>query len=522
MEQELQAILPNLEQLDSELLSRSFSDYVQKVWPLVEPSTRYLHTWHIDLMCEYLEAVTIGQIKRLIINIPPRHMKSLLVSVLWPTWTWTHQPHSRWLLASYVASLSIRDSVKRRSILESQWYRDRWGDKVELAKDQNQKTEFQNARLGHMIVSSVGGSVTGVGGDYIVIDDPLDPRRAVSDVQRETANQWMDQVISTRLNDKRTGAIVVIMQRLHEKDVTGHLLSKKDESGVADWHHLELPAITEKKTVVHFPLTHKEIVREVGDLIWPAKEDEILLHAQKRSMGSYAFSGQYQQSPSPAGGGVVKEKWWRYYNPQLLVVEQLDQMIQSWDMSFKDTMEGSYVVGQVWGRKGANKYLLDQVRKRIDFPQTIMEVKAMCVKWPQTTAKLIEDKANGPAVISTLHNHVSGIVAITPQGGKEARCAAISPQIEAGNVYLPDPQVFPWVEDFVLEFAKFPLGENDDQVDSASQALNYMPSYIDRNGSKMFEESMFVDYSGQPIRHDGGEEGGDGFSKSNWRDMEPW
>jgi len=462
--EQLQALLPSLEQLDRELIGREgLKEYVRAAWAIVEPSTSYLHNWHIDMLCEYLEAVSNRQILRLIINIPPRYMKSLLTSVFWPTYTWTIHPHTRWLFASYAQSVSTRDSVKRRDLVSSQWYRSLWGDKVTIAKDQNQKTEFQNTAKGYMMSSSVGASITGAGGDYIVIDDPLDPKQALSDIQRDTANRWIDQTISTRLNDKRRGVIVLIMQRLHERDVTGHLLSKKDDTGVPDWHHVSVPAEATKKTTIQFPVSKTKVERNTDDLLWPQKEDREILDRQKRAMGSYAYAGQYQQSPAPLEGGLFKKQWWRFYQPSLLPQESVEQLVQSWDMSFKSAQDNSFVVGQVWARVGVNRFLLDQVRFHGDFPKTVQAVVGMKHKWPHSTAILIEDKANGPAVISTLNSTIQGIIAITPKGSKEARAAAVSYQVEAGNIQLPNPEDCPWVEEFMLECEQFPNAEHDDQ-----------------------------------------------------------
>jgi len=447
-----------------ELAERKLADFIRQAWHVIEPATPYLHNWHIDLICEYLEAVSAGQITRLIINIPPRYMKSIAVSVMWPVWEWIRHPETRWIFASYSQSLSTKHSVDRRTIIQSDWYQSRWGDRFKLVEDHNLKTEFLNDKRGHMIATSVGGTSTGKGGNRLVVDDPLNPKEAASDVLRERANTWFDQTFYSRLDDKKTGAIVVIMQRLHEKDLTGHLLEQGGE-----WEHLCLPAIAEDRQVIHFPMSGRTLVREPGDLLWPEREGPKEIEAAKLALRSYGFAGQYQQRPSPMEGGIFKRGWWKFYKEP---PARFDEMLQSWDCSFKNASTSDYVVGQVWGRVGGEFYLLDQVRDRMDFTETLQAVRALTAKWPKARSKLIEDKANGQAVIDALKREISGIIPVTPKESKEARAMAVQPFMEAGNVYLPDPSIAPWIHDFIEECAAFPNAAHDDQVDAMTQALN--------------------------------------------------
>jgi predicted phage terminase large subunit-like protein len=488
--------LPTLDEIQTEKAGRHLADYIRPAWPVIEPGTEYLHNWHIDAISEYLEAVTMSQIRRLIINLPPRNMKSIMASVDWPTWSWIKRPELRWLFASYSQSLSTKHSVDRRTIIQSAWYRQRWGDRYQLRGDANLKTEYMNDHRGHMIATSVGGTATGKGGDILVADDPLNPKAAVSDLQREGANTWFDGTFYTRLDDKRRGAIVLVMQRLHESDTTGHLLAKE-----AGWEHLCLPAEAEKRTIVVMPISGREIIREPGDILWPEREGPKELADAQTALGAQGYAGQYQQRPSPPGGSILKRHMWRYWRPRgvelppvpvvmpdgeirmveaVELPERFDEMAQSWDMNFKDeeSARGSkppdFVVGQVWGRKAADKFLLHQARGRYSFPETIAAVERMSVSWPEARAKWIEDKANGSAVISMLRHKVAGLIPIQPDGGKIPRTQAASPEIESGNVYLPHPALFIWVEGFIEECAGFPNGANDDQADAATQALNKM------------------------------------------------
>lgn len=443
------------------MAARSLAEFVRQAWHVVEPSTPFVPGWHIDAITEHLEAVSGGEIRNLLLNLPPRHMKSLLVSVFWPCWEWVRSPERRWLFSSYAAQLSIRDSVKCRRLLESPWYQRNWGDRFALTGDQNTKGRFENNKSGYRLSISVGGAATGEGGDRVVCDDPHHVQEVESDAIRKSTLDWWDVVMSTRLNDPKTATKVIVMQRCHERDLSGHVL----EHG--GWEHLCLPAeFEERRRVTGIGWVDPRTER--GELLWPERFGTKELEELKRGLGSYAAAGQLQQRPSPAEGGILKRGWWQYYRT---LPERFDTVIQSWDCAFKDTASSDFVVGQVWGRLGADKYLLDQVRGRMDCPATIRAVRQLSEKWPAAHTKLIEDKANGPAVISMLRHEVDGLIAVNPEGGKEARAHAVSPQIEAGNVHLPNPERMPWITAFVEECAVFPKGPHDDQVDAMTQAL---------------------------------------------------
>lgn len=476
---------PNLgAKVRRELATRSFREFVVQAWPIIEPHTPFVPGWHIDAIIEHLEAVTRGDIRNLLINVPPRHMKSLLVSVLWPAWEWIQHPERRWLFSSYAASLSIRDSVKCRTLIESPWYRRFWGDRFALVSDQNTKIRFDNNRTGYRIATSVGGTATGEGGDRIVCDDPHNVQEAESDAVRKSTLDWFDVVMSTRVNDPRTAAKVVVMQRCHQTDLSGHLLAK------GGWEQLRLPAeFEEPKCMTSIGWSDPRIAP--GELLWSERFGPKEIADLKTSLGSYGAAGQLQQRPSPLAGGLIQRQWFRFWQPPdanlppvsvrlpdgtvigvvAPVVGKVQERAQSWDCSFKDLKTSDYVVGQVWGRIGASYLLLDQVRARMDCPATVKAVRDLSARAPNCSAKLIEDKANGPAVIQILQNEIPGILPVNPQGGKIARATAVSPLIEAGNVYLPHPLFMPWVADFIEECAQFPNGAHDDQVDAMTQML---------------------------------------------------
>lgn len=446
---------------------QSLRRYVEQAWPILEPEMPFLSNWHIDYLAEHLEAVTAGDITRLLINIPPRYMKSLLVSVLWPTWEWIQAPHRRWIFASYAESLSSKHSVDRRTILQSRWYQGRWGDQVQLALDQNVKSEFLNTRRGHMIATSVGGSITGKGGSRIVVDDPHNPVQAESDAQREAALEYFSRTLSTRLDNKKDDAIVVVMQRLHERDLAALCLD-------LGFTHVCLPAEAEGPARFVFPRSQRVYARAPGDVLWPERDGPAVLAQQKVLLGSAAYAGQYQQRPAPAGGLLFQREWFKFYDE----LPAVTTWAQSWDMTFKDSASSDYVVGLVGARKGADIYVVDRVKGKWAFTDSCRQVVALKQRYPKTGPIYIEDAANGPAIANALKRRVQGIVSVKPEGGKYARAQAAQPLVEAGNVWLPNPRphgrLIPeraWVDDFLHQCCAFPTASYDDDVDALTQLV---------------------------------------------------
>lgn len=493
--------LPSQDEVLAELCRRRLSRFIREAWPIVEPATPFVDGWHLDVVAEHLEAVGAGELPRLLINVPPRTMKSLTVGVFWSAWEWLTKPHLRWLYASYAQDLSQRDSLKCRRVIKSEGGSQdgtlfqRVGyqgvlrlldpEPWTLAGDQDAKTKYETSRTGMRLATSVGGVATGEGGDRVVVDDPLNAKQARSETERKAANTWWDETMTTRFNNA-SAAAVIVMQRLHEDDLTGHLLEQ------GGWHHLCLPAEYVPKHQFTYPETVKlpsgrelngDPRTEAGELLEPIRLSADRLAELKRSLGSYGYAGQMQQQPSPLEGGMFKRNWWEFWRVETLP-HVWQRMIATWDMTFKDTESAaaSYVVGQVWGIDGADRYLLAQVRAKLGFTDTQKAVRALADYLPQATAKLVEEKANGAAVIDSMKSKVPGLVAIHPEGGKEARAAAVEPLVEAGNIYLPDAEHIPvphgytatTVTDFIEECAVFPNGTHDDQVDAMSQALNWL------------------------------------------------
>jgi predicted phage terminase large subunit-like protein len=466
----MQKTLPSKVDRKRRLAELSLYEFTVQAWPVIEPSTTFLTNWHLELICEHLEAVKAGEILRLIINQPPRTMKSISTSVMLAPWWWISDPSMRMMFASYSGDLAVDHSVARRRILESDWYKARW-PQVKLTTDMNVKLSYENDKRGKMIATSVGSKATGLGGNLLVCDDLLNVRDAYSELKRKDANDFMTKTLATRLDNKFTGAIIIVMQRLHEDDPTGHLLAS-DADG--EWTHLCIREQEKERTVIHFPRSGREVIREAHELLWPEREGEKQIASVKKLLGTRGYSAQYQQDPAPAEGTMFKDSWWRFYLPSQL--PRMDEVIQSWDLNFGGGKDADYVVGLVIGRAGAEKYILDMAREQADFPATLRMFRLVSAKWPQAQAKLVESAANGAALISTLRKEIEGIIPVPPKGSKEVRAQAVTATVEAGNVLLPALSLEPlriesWVQTFIDEHSRFPHGSNDDIVDADSQGL---------------------------------------------------
>jgi len=428
----------------------------------VDPT--YRRPPHILLLGEYLAKVERGEILRLIVEMPPRHGKSETTTIKFPAYYLGKHPDRRVIIASHTANLAARFSMRARNDFD-QYAPEVFGLRVnpEVAAMYRWDVLDPNAPPGQppggMVAAGIGGPITGQGAHLAVIDDPVkDAEAANSKLQRDAIWDWYRFVLRTRLFPG--AAVILVLTRWHEDDLAGRLLKQAAEDPLADqWTIVRLPAIAEEGD----PLG-----REIGKALWGEQYDVRALAAVKASVGSYVWAALYQQRPAPPEGNILKREWWKFYRQ---APEAFDEIIQSWDCAFKDHKDDDYVVGQVWGRKKADKYLLDQVRGRMSFTATLTAIRTLSAKWPRARAKLVEDKANGTAVMDTLKHEIPGLIAVEPEGGKEVRAQAVSPDIEAGNVYLPDPSTAPWIHDFLEECTAFPKAPNDDQVDAMTQAL---------------------------------------------------
>ncbi len=460
------AKLPSLQEVKIELARRALLDFVLYTYPDYQPN------WHHVELCKLLDRFVAGDIKRLMVFLPPRHGKSELVSRRLPAFILGKYPDDSVIAASYGADLASMMNRDVQRIIDGEKYTDVFpGTKLfgENVRTTAQGNYLRNSDIfevvghkGYYKSSGVGGAITGMGCKWGIIDDPIKNRaEAESQVYRDSLWGWYTSTFYTRL--EKDARILVTVTRWHEDDLAGRLLRLAKESPDADqWEVFSLPAIADGELLDCDP-------RQPGEVLWPDKYPQADMLKIKATIGSYEWSALYQQRPSSPAGNILNRSWWKYYRQ---APSKFDIVIQSWDCTFKDSAGTDYVVGQVWGRLGADKYLIDQVRARMDFPATIAAVRALSGKWPIARAKLVEDKANGPAVIATLKREIPGLIAVEPEGGKVVRAWSVSPDIEAGNVYLPESAE--WVSDFVEECASFPNGTHDDQVDAMSQGLNYL------------------------------------------------
>lgn len=443
--------------------------------------TDYQVNWSHSLVCNALDKFVRGEIKRLMIFEQPRVGKSELVSRRLPSFAFGLYPDINILQATYGDDLSRMHNNDVQRIMSYEVYKELFpntqlpgeiSDNTTPGKWIRTSNMFQIVgRKGFYRSTGVGGALTGMGADMLIIDDPFKNRKeADSQVVRDMVWNWYASTAYTRL--EKDGRILLTMTRWHEDDLAGRLIKQMKEDPDADqWVVISLPAIYESE----IPTSYDP--RLNGEALWPEKYNEDRLKTIKASIGTREWNALFQQRPSALEGSTIKRKWFKFYKE---LPDSVVNYMQSWDLSFDDKEGSSHTVGQVWGQKGANLYLIDQVRDQMNFPAQIQAVRTFSAKHPKVHGKLIENKANAHALISTLEEEIYGIIRVEPKGSKEDRAKAASPSIEAGNVWLPDPSIAPWVHDFLDECANFPNGTNKDQVDTMTQAiLRYRQGLVD-------------------------------------------
>lgn len=450
-----------------EQAERSLGAFIRQAWSVIEPGTTYIDNWHIELIAEHLQAVNSGEIRRLIINIPPRHMKSIEATVCYPVWTWIQHPEKRFIKVSYSDALSRKHNILSRDIINSPWYQQNWSDRFHLKYDVNRQNEFENNHHGMLYSTSVGGAITGNGADVIIIDDPQNPIMANSETERQNSIDFFKNTLQTRLNNPKTGAFIIIMQRLHENDLTGYILSED-----LGYTHLCLPAEAPERTVITFPISQKQIVREEGDILNPQRFDHEVIESLKKSMGSLQYAGQFQQVPAPAEGVIFKREWLHSFYSDGAAPSTQD--IQSWDMAFTKSEGSAKVAGFVMGRHHADIYIKDLVNDKMTFTESVAAVRTLSGKWPRARAKVVENKANGPAIVDLLKKEIPGMVEFNPKGSKDERAISVTPYFEAGNIHFPDPKTHPWVDDLIRDLLMFPKGTYKDTTDALVQGILYL------------------------------------------------
>lgn len=483
-----------LKSIKQEVLRRkamgSLYEFVKQSWHVVEPGIPFIESWHIQAICEHLEAISRGEITRLLVNIPPRHSKSTIVSVMWPAWEWIAHPEEKFLCASYSGSLSIRDNLKTRRLIQSNWYQDNFGHIFSLAGDQNAKQRFENDKTGYRLATSVGGTATGEGGSKLILDDPHGAQAAQSDTIRANDLEWFDMVWSTRLNNPKTDAMVVVMQRLHEKDISGHIIND-----IGGWEHICIPAEWDgkKRTTSLGAYDPRE---KKNELICPERFGQKEIDKLKQLLGVYGTAGQLQQTPSPASGGIIKTKFFKLW-PADQGLPQFEYIIQSYDTAFTEKTTGDPTGCTVWGVfpfEGKRQVmLLDAWDEHLGYP----ELRKKVVKdwsceygganknnpWarPKRSDRIIvEAKASGQSLLQDLR--LSGVPAIgyNPlKADKVSRAHQAAPILEMGVCWIPESgkvkgSHVTWANDFIAQLSKFPRGEHDEYVDTFSQVIIYL------------------------------------------------
>jgi len=476
----------------------SLYDFFRQSWPIIEGSTPFMDSWHIQAIAEHLEAAYERKIKKLLINIPPRTGKTSLISVAFPAWVWIQNPEEKFMYASYAGSLGLEHSLKCRRLIESDWYRSRWDSVYKLAKDQNAKGYFENNKGGYRISSSVGGTSTGRGASILIADDPNGAQEAVSEAKRTTANAWWDQVWSTRLNNPKKDVRIVVQQRIHENDISGHIMNNDTEG---DWVKLILPMEFEssrKSRTIVLPTTEGKIWEdprvEDGQLLCEERFSSKEINAYKSELGSYGYAGQFQQRPAPEEGGIIKKAWFQWWKDS--TPPDIEFVLQSWDTALTAKEMSAYSACTTWGVFYDHNYienviLLSMWRGRIEYPELREMTKRLYfdyrdtgpVRNPEFKGRpvdmcLIEAKASGDPLIQDLAAASVRAIPFVPNkyGDKIQRVRLITPLIEGGRVWLPAKppkyeRLLPYADEFLEAISCFPNSESRDLVDTMAQAL---------------------------------------------------
>jgi len=453
----------------------SLSAFVKHAWKYIDPAP-YSHNWHIEAIAEHLEAVVHGDLRHLLVNVPPRSGKSSILSAALVPWIWAQKeigpisgPQVTALYASYAQTLSLRDSLKSRRLIESPFYQRLWGDRFKMTGDQNTKTRFENNKGGYRLATSVGGALTGEGGQLIVCDDPHNSIEAESELIRKGVIDWWDGALSTRHNHPQTGVYVVVMQRLHEDDLSGHIISKNSD----DWCHLMIPMRFEEGRKCYTSIGFEDPRTEEGELLWPDRFGEKEVNNLERVLGPYSASGQLQQSPTPKGGGIIQEEWWQVYESKEW--PPCNYIIASLDTAYTEKQENDYSAMTIWAI--FTKILcLNAWQDRLELNKLVVKVQQKCATF-KVDRLLIEDKAAGHSVAQELRRLFGGaqyaIQLVNPKNqDKVARMYSIQHLFSDKMVYVP---IKDWADNLLIpQVSQFPKGKHDDLADTVSQALRYL------------------------------------------------
>lgn len=455
-------------ELEREACRRSLATFVREAWHVLEPGQQYIHGWHVEAVCEHLEAITHDDLTRILINIPPGTMKSTLVSVFWPAWEWGPQgmPHQRIIGASHEQGLATRDTLKMRRLITSDWYQSRWP--LKLTGDQNQKTYYENERTGFRQACAVG-SMTGKRGDRVIWDDPHSAESALSDAHRETALRVFQETLPTRLNNPERSAIIIVMQRLHEDDVSGHILAND-----LGYEHLCLPMEFESDRRCTTSIGFTDPRTEEGELLFPERFPKEVVDRDKKVMGAFAVAGQFQQRPAPRGGGFFH--WDRVEIVD--VAPKVRKYVRYWDKAGTDG-GGAYTAGVLIGLHDNGWIILDVVRGQWSAGKREDIILQTAKGDPRGTETWVEQepgsggKESAEATIRNLSGFKCQAEKVT--GSKEMRAEPYAVQMEAGSISCLSR---PWTQDFIGEHKTFPVGKYKDQVDAAAGAFSKLAATV--------------------------------------------
>ena len=496
------------------LYMKDFPEFVKEAWDIIEPGVPYSHNWHIELLAEELIAmfidnlahiypdVDVSQVKkksknRLCVNIPTRSMKTLLISVFFPCWLIIHMPSIKIMTISYSDDLSRQINRQRRDIINSEWYQKYFGDIVKIKEGMDRQDMFETEALGLMFSTSVRGTVTGYGADLIILDDVQKPMDMWSETERNRAILFMKETLPTRLNNRRTGKIINVQQRLHYSDLTGYIL----ENMPSTYTHIKIPLIAEENESWVGKISGQKWKRKRGTVLWPDRMDLEQAETLRVELGSLAFDAQQQQDPTPEGGHIIDVNWFTYYGftPEELIKHFKENdpetfnglsIVMSWDMTFKKSKDTDFV-GCIVGlhdMKTDETYIIDYVKERMTFTETLSRVMGVRDRWdgigiPITV--IVEEKANGSAVLDVLSQRVAGFLPFDPGNqDKITRMKLVVPYVESKKIKLPELNKASWVASFVSDMARFPYIEHDDIPDAFSQLM--VRTYVRRKNKKTY------------------------------------
>lgn len=462
-------------QVKNAILRKSFSSFVQKCFYELNPSETFIKGAYIDLLCDQIQNMIEGENQKLIINLPPRYLKSVICSIALPAFILGHNPSTKIMCISYGEELASKLAADCKSVMEADWYKTLFPE-TRIRTDKKSVMDFETTKHGGRFATTISGAVTGRGADWIIIDDPLKPADALSDVIREKINELYGNTVSSRLNDKNTGRILVVMQRLHAHDLSGFLFENDP-----DFKSIVLPliAVQDEEWQIKNHITGKIVIykRKKGELLHPEREGEKVVNSYRNSMSPFVFSAQYQQNPIPIGSGMIKQEWITTYQE----LPKLSKIILSWDTASKTTETNAYSACVVIGvGKDQKYYLLEVFRGRLDFPSLTRKVKELSDKYEGKMSgkiiTLVENASSGISLCQTLKGKITNLIPVSCKSSKEQRFDIVALKTEQGELLFPG-QYEPWFKSFEDEFLTFPRSLFKDQCDALSQAIGYFEEH---------------------------------------------